>query len=208
MRQDVSMVTKFDGLKPEVRDRLEVAVMEIFSNSDFHKSTMRDVAKKAGISFSTIYNYFGSKEKLLFAFVDVYLGKLTDRIVDHLQGIEDLKEKMRKVLWVQLDYYERHPALGRILFMTVPMQTWVADETFAQKKMFDLFMDVLRQGQTNGMLNNQVPTGVLLDIIMGFVQRSFFMWVVRGQRYSLSADTNGKFEMIWRAIANPNARNG
>jgi len=202
------MVTKFDGLKPEVRDRLEVAVMEIFSNSDFHKSTMRDVAKKAGISFSTIYNYFGSKEKLLFAFVDVYLGKLTDRIVDHLQGIEDLKEKMRKVLWVQLDYYERHPALGRILFMTVPMQTWVADETFAQKKMFDLFMDVLRQGQTNGMLNNQVPTGVLLDIIMGFVQRSFFMWVVRGQRYSLSADTNGKFEMIWRAIANPNARNG
>lgn len=199
------MVTKFDGLKPEVRDRLEIAVMEIFSNSDFHKSTMRDVAQRAGISFSTIYNYFGSKEKLLFAFVDVYLGKLTDRIIDHLQGIEDLKEKMRKVLWVQLDYYERHPALGRILFMTVPMQTWIADETFVQKKMFDLFMDVLKQGQANGMLNNQVPTGVLLDLIMGFVQRSFFMWVFRGQRYSLSGDANSKFEMIWRGLSNPSA---
>mgnify|MGYP003590111154 CR=1 FL=1 len=200
------MGTKFDGLKPEVRDRLEIAVMEIFSNSDFHKSTMRDVAKKAGISFSTIYNYFGSKEKLLFAYVDVYLGKLTDRIIDHLQGIEDLKEKMRKVLWVQLDYYERHPALGRILFMTVPMQTWIADETFEQKKMFDLFMNVLRQGQSNGMLNNQVPTGVLLDLIMGFVQRSFFMWIVRRQRYSLAADSNSKFEMIWRALSNPSAQ--
>ena len=135
----------FNGLKPEVQARLEAAVMEIFSKSDFHKATMRDVAQKAGISFSTIYSSFGSKEKLVFAFVDISMGKLTDRIIDHLQGIQDLKEKLRKVLWLQLDYYERNDELGRIVFMTLPMKTWIADESFAQKKMFNLFMDVLNQ---------------------------------------------------------------
>ena len=44
-------------------------------------------------------------------------------------------EKMRKVLWLQLDYYERNPGLARIIFMTLPMNTWMADETFKQKKM-------------------------------------------------------------------------
>ena len=197
-------VTMIDKLNPQVLKRLEAPVMDIFSNSDFHKATMRDVAKRAGISFSTIYNYFGSKEKLLFTFVDISLGKLTNRIVDHLQGIEDLKEKIRKGFWLQLDYYERHPELGRILFMTVPMKTWMADETFEQCKMIGMLIDTLRQGQKENILNAKVRAGVLLDLMMGFVQRSFFMWVSRGQTYSLSAESNTMFEMVWRGISNPN----
>jgi len=195
--------TMFQELKPEIYARLETAVMEIFSNSDFHKASMRDVAKKAGVSFSTIYHHYGSKENLLFSFVDVWLGKLTDRIIDHLQGIEDLKEKMRKVLWVQLDYYERTPGLAKILFMTLPMKTWMADQTFQQKKMINLYLDVLRKGQQEKILNSNVRAGILLDFMLGFVQRAFFMWVSRGQKESLTAQANFMFEMVWRAISNP-----
>ncbi len=192
-------------LSPEAHRRLEAAVLEIFSNSDFHKANIRAVAKQAGVSFSTIYSYYGSKEGLLFAFVDIWLGELTDRITDHLQGIEDLKEKLRKVFWVQLDYYEKNPGLGRILFMTLPMKTWMADRTFAQKKMMNLFLDVLREGQKGGILNPTVRAGVLLDFILGLVQRSFFMWISRGQEESLGGQANTLFEMVWRAISNPDA---
>lgn len=208
MYQNRHSVTMLDGLKPDVQERLESAVLEIFSNSDFHKASIRDVAKKAGVSFSTIYNHFGSKERLVFAFVDIWMGKLTDRIVDHLQGIEDLKEKLRKVFWLQVDYYERHPGLGRILFMTLPMQTWMVDETFRQRKMIDLLVNVLRQGQKEGILRSDVRAGTLLDFIMGFVQRSFFMWILRGQKQSMAEQANTMFEMVWRGMVNPNYRNG
>ncbi len=57
----------FNQLNPDVNRRLEAAVLEIFSESDFHKASIRAIAKKAGISFSTIYKHFDSKEKLLFA---------------------------------------------------------------------------------------------------------------------------------------------
>ncbi len=190
-------------LRPEVKARLEKAVLEIFSESDFHKANIRDVAQRAGVSFTTIYRHYGSKERLLFAFVDVWLGELTERIIDHLQGIEDLKEKMRKVLWLQLDYYERHQGLGKIIFMTLPMQTWMADRTFRQKRMINLYLEVLRKGQTEGILNSDVRAGILLDFMLGTVQRSFVMWVSRGQRESLSGQTQVLFEMIWRAIATP-----
>jgi AcrR family transcriptional regulator len=193
-------VTMLPPLRPEVQARLEQAVLDIFSNSDFHKANIRDVAKRAGVSFSTIYKYYGSKERLVFAFVDVWLGKLTDRIVDHLQGIEDLKEKLRKVLWLQLDYYERNPHLGRILFLTLPMATWMSDETFKQKKMIHLYLDVLKKGQAQGILNPNVRAGVLLDLMLGLVQRSFFMWIQRGQRESLAAQANMLFELAWRGM--------
>lgn len=191
------------ALNPDVNRRLEKVVMDIFSKNDFHKANMRDIAKSAGISFSTIYNHFGSKERLLFAYVDVWLGKLTERIVDHLHGIEDLKEKLRKVFWLQLDYYERHEELGRILFMTVPLKTWMEDETFVQQKMVVVFLSVLRKGQEEGVLNSKVRAGVLLDVMLGLVQRFFFMWISRGKTESLSGQANVLFEIVWNAVSNP-----
>ncbi|MCB2148832.1 MAG: TetR/AcrR family transcriptional regulator [Deltaproteobacteria bacterium] len=193
----------FTPLKPEVYQRLEQAVLDIFSHSDFHKANIRDVANRAGVSFSTIYKHYGSKERLVFAFVDVWLGKLTERIYDHLQGIEDLKEKMRKVLWLQLDYYERNPGLARIIFMTLPMKTWMADETFKQKKMINLYLEVMRNGQKEGQLNPHVRAGVLLDFMLGTVQRAFTMWISRGQQGRLTDQASMLFEMVWRAISNP-----
>jgi AcrR family transcriptional regulator len=190
-------------LRPDVHARLEKAVLEIFSESDFHKANIRDVARKAGVSFTTIYKHYGSKERLVFSFVDIWLGKLTERITDHLQGIEDLKEKMRKVYWLQLDYYERHPGLGKILFMTLPMQTWMSDQTFRQKRMINLYLEVLKKGQAEGILNPQVRAGVLLDFMLGSVQRAFFMWVSRGQQQSLAGQSQVLFDMVWRAIARP-----
>ena len=198
-------ITKFTPLRPEVHQRLGEAVLDIFSHNDFHKANIRDVAKRAGVSFTTIYKHYGSKERLVFAFVDVWLGELTDRIFDHLQGIQDLKELMRKVLWLQLDYYERHPGLARIIFMTLPMKTWMADETFQQKKMINLYLEVMRNGQREGVLNNRVRAGVLLDFMLGTVQRAFVMWVQRGEEGRLTDQTNMLFEMVWRAITNPDA---
>ena len=177
--------------------------MEIFSQSDFHKANIRDVARRAGVSFTTIYKHYGSKERLLFSFVDIWLGKLTERIIDHLQGIEDLKEKMRKVYWLQLDYYERHEGLGKILFMTLPMQTWMSDQTFRQKRMINLYLEVLKRGQIEGILNPHVRAGVLLDFMLGSVQRAFFMWVSRGQKESLAGQSQVLFDMVWRAISRP-----
>jgi AcrR family transcriptional regulator len=193
----------FTPLRPEVHKRLEQAVLDIFSHSDFHKANIRDVANRAGVSFSTIYKHYGSKERLVFAFVDVWLGKLTDRIYDHLQGIEDLKEKMRKVLWLQLDYYERNQGFAKIIFMTLPMNTWMNDETFKQKKMINMYLEVMKNGQKEGQLNPHVRAGILLDFMLGTVQRAFTMWVCRGRQGKLTDQATTLFEMIWRAISNP-----
>lgn len=189
-------------LNPDIYRRLECAVLEVFSQSDFHKASIREIAKKADVSFTTIYKHYESKERLVFAFVDVWIGKLTDRIVDHIQGVEDLQEKLRKVFWLQLDYYERHEGLGRIVFMTLPMKTWMADETFEQRGMMTLLIKVLKQGQEEGIFNDKVEATILLDFLMGFVQRSFFMWIQRGKQDSLVERANPMFSMVWRGMLN------
>ena len=190
-------------LSPDVRRRLGEAVLEVFSKADFHRASVRAVAKKAGVSFSSIYKYYGSKEKLLFSFIDDWMKELAERVIDHLQGIQDIKEKLRKAFWVQLDFYERNPDIGRIIFLTVPWKTWMSDRTFKQKKMMGIYINVVREGQEIGYLNPNVRAGTLLDCMYGLVWRSFTMWVYRGQREGLASQANVLFEVIWRAISNP-----
>jgi len=189
-------------LKPETKERLEAAVLDIFSETDFHKAGIREVAKMAGVSFSSIYNYYGSKEKLLFSCVDTWLSELCERMVDHLKGIESLKEKLRKVFWLQLDFYEKNPKVGRILFLTIPYKEWMSDETFKQKRMINIFLDEIKRGQKDNILNSTVSPEVILDIIYGFIHRRFTMWVYRGQQNNLSDNSNLLFEIVWKGICN------
>lgn len=191
------------GRRKNYHERLGNTILEIFSQSDFHAVGIREIAKNAGVSFATIYKHYGNKEHLVFAFVDIWMGRLTDRIIDHLQGMADLKEKLRKIFWLQLEYYERHDDFAKIIFMTLPMKTWMSDESFEQRRMFNLLMDVLRQGQEEGILNPEIDTRILLDFMLGFVQRSFIMWVQRGQKESLADQTDTMFQMIWQGIITP-----
>jgi AcrR family transcriptional regulator len=202
VKEHKKRISSPDELTPEIRRRIEAAVLDIFSEVDFHRANMRAVAKKAGVSFSSIYKYYGGKEKLLFTCIDNCLSELNERMIDHLQGIENLKEKLRKVFWLQLDFYERNPNVGTILFLTIPYKKWMADKTFNQNKMINVFLDVARQGQKEEILKTDVRAGVLLDFMLGLVQRCFTMWIFRGQKESLSGNANVLFEMLWGAISN------
>ena len=99
-----------DIFEPNLHHRLQTAVLEVFSNADFHRASVRTLAKTAGVSFSTIYKNYRSKEELLFAFVGPMDGRVNRTHRGSSARLEDLKEKLRKVFWLQLDYYERNPA--------------------------------------------------------------------------------------------------
>ena len=87
-------------MRPDTLRRIEQAVLQLFSDQDFHAVSLLDVAQAAHVSLQTIYKYFGSKEALVYAMLDVMLGRLAERMLDHLQGIDDVRERLRKTCWV------------------------------------------------------------------------------------------------------------
>ncbi|HBE78060.1 MAG TPA: hypothetical protein DDW65_09825 [Firmicutes bacterium] len=57
-------------LKDEVREEIEKAAIEVFLEKGFERALMQNMAEKAKVSASNIYNYFESKEKLFAVIVD------------------------------------------------------------------------------------------------------------------------------------------
>lgn len=200
-RRSRAKVKKYPS--PSIKKRLEETVLEVFSEGDFHQADMRTIARNAEVSFETIYKYYGSKEQLLFSFVDEWLSSLTERIVEQVQSIEDTKEKIRTMFSIQLKFYEENPRVGIILYMTIPYKTWLTDKCFRQKKLIDFILGGLREGQENGSLNPNLPVSLMMDIIFGIVLRCFLMWIYRGKKTPLTDQTPVLFDMIWKAISNP-----
>jgi AcrR family transcriptional regulator len=67
----------------ETRKNLIVnAAMDLFSQKDFHKIGMRDIAKRAGISAAAIYRYYPSRD-------DVFV----EALIRHMKVVEALFEE-------------------------------------------------------------------------------------------------------------------
>ena len=181
--------------------RLEKAVLDLFSSRDFHEVSLQDVARSANVSLQTIYKYFGSKEALVYSMLDTMLGRLAERMIDHLQGIDDVRERLRKTCWVTLGYMDKHPAVMLLMFTAVPVSRHKNIDIYESPELMGAFLGVLKDGQARGVLNSQVSSKVLLDVFMGMVGRVVLMHIVRGEKRPLTDQFNELFHILWRAMS-------
>jgi len=135
--------------------------------------------------------------------VDEWLNELTEQTVRNLYGVEDTREKLKKIIWTQLDYYERNPEMARILYMTIPYTTWMSTDSFGQKRLADIVLGVMREGLREGLLNPNIKASLMLDVIYGIIRRCFIMWIYRGRKQSLVSQIDTIFEVIWGGVAQP-----
>lgn len=189
------------GMRPDTLARIEKAVLDLFSNRDFHEVSLIDVAKAANVSLQTIYKYFGSKEVLVYAMLDVMLGRLAERMLDHLQGIDDARERLRKTFWVTLDYMDKHPAVMMLLFTAVPVSRHKNIRIYESPELMGAFLGVFKDGQARGVLNNKVSSKILMDVFMGIIGRVVLMHIVRGEKRPLIDQFDELFHILWRAMS-------
>ena len=189
------------SMRADTLARIEKAVLQLFSERDFHEVSLAEVAKAAHVSLQTIYKYFGSKEVLVYAMLDVMLGRLAERMIDHLQGIDNVRERLRKTFWVTLDYMDRHPAVMLLLFTAVPVSKHRNIRIYESPELINAFLGVFRDGQDREVLNRRVSSKVLLDVYMGIVGRVTLMHIVRREKRSLVDQFDELFDILWRAMS-------
>jgi AcrR family transcriptional regulator len=195
-RRDILRGTRADTL-----NRIEKAVLELFSTRDFHEVSLQEVARSANVSLQTIYKYFGSKEVLVYAMLDVMLVRLADRMIDHLQGIDDARERLRKTCWVLMDYMDKHPAVMMLLVTAIPASRHRNIRIYESPELMGAFLGVLKDGQARGVLNNRVSSKVLLDVFMGILGRVGLMHIVRADKQPITGQFDELFHILWRAMS-------
>jgi AcrR family transcriptional regulator len=183
--------------------RLGPVVLHTFSIEDFHRVDMRSIARDAGMSFSTIYRHFRDKEALLFWFISHWLKELYPEAVAVLDTQESALVKLQNYLRMHLEFYEINPEVGRIIFMTVPLERWMRDDTYRASGPVRRVLQVIAEGQAAGDLRNDVPRMLVFDAWSGVFNRAFLMWEYRSRSYSLTGQWTSLCKILVGGIAPP-----
>lgn len=190
------------AMRPATLEKIEKAVRQLFAGSDASDITMIQIAKAANVSLQTLYKYFGDKQTVLYTIMDLVLGRLAVRMIDHLQGIDSVEDRLRKTLWVCLDFVDTHPDAVMVL-SKVSVARFHSIAIYNDKELINAFLSVLEDGQKRGVLVDTVPLHILFDVFMGFINRLGIMHTIRKTDVPLNANFDALFDMLWRSISKP-----
>ncbi|NRD70433.1 TetR/AcrR family transcriptional regulator [Psychrobacter okhotskensis] len=195
-------VAPLSEMRSATLDKIEKAVRQLFAGNDANDITMIQIANTANVSLQTLYKYFGDKQTVLYTIMDIVLGRLAARMMDHLQGIDSVEDRLRKTLWVCLDFVDTQPDAVMVL-SKVSIARFHNIAIYKNKELIDAFLSVLQDGQKRGVLVDTVPLYILFDVFMGFISRLGIMHTVRQANVPLNDNFDALFNILWRSMSKP-----
>jgi AcrR family transcriptional regulator len=171
-----------DARTPELLE----AALHVFAESGYRKTSLDDVARRAGVTKGTIYHYFDTKEALLLAVVEHYQALAFGRIEETLQNRAlSETERLRQIITRTFA-----PAPGgsrplltlliRAIATEVPRvhERWLRN---GPVRLGTLIARVIATGQRRGEFNRQVDAEIAArGLVAGLLLQ--LMWKQHGKK--------------------------
>ncbi|WP_053361092.1 TetR/AcrR family transcriptional regulator [Bacillus sp. FJAT-27251] len=105
-KREVEASVKDERLVVKRRDQMIKGAVTLFKQKGFHRTTTREIARAAGFSIGTLYEYIRKKEDILYLVVD----RMYDQIRERLQKDLDTNQGTVEALKLSIAYYFREMA--------------------------------------------------------------------------------------------------
>jgi TetR/AcrR family transcriptional regulator, cholesterol catabolism regulator len=155
MKQEVQASVKDERLVTKRRDQMIIGAVSLFKEKGFHRTTTREIARAAGFSIGTLYEYIRKKEDILYLVVD----RMYDQIREQLQKDLDSNQGTVASLKLSIAFYFRQMAKMQdeilVMYQEVKSLTKEALPYVLNKEMamVGMFEDVIQSCVDKGELD-------------------------------------------------------
>ena len=158
------------------RPRLVQAATEVFAEKGYASTRVADIAERAGIGKGTVYEYFTSKEELLFAVFESINMDISTRMDAALAAGGSTEEQLHKLLRLGAEVISEQVDLQPVIldfwaasrgkdFEEKYRRAVVASYTFFR----NLISDFIRDGQNRGEFTTSVDAEALAITVVATV---------------------------------------
>jgi AcrR family transcriptional regulator len=153
------------GLTTEARI-LEVA-SRLFYERGYEATTTRDLAKEVGIKESSLYNHFADKQEILVRLCLTSQRDFLDGAVLSLEGVEDVRERLRTLVLWQVTAEAQHPYKARVVDAQLHALNPVSRRKVIKLRdaYDDLLTSILIEGNEEGYWRTHDPRVICMGII-------------------------------------------
>ncbi len=160
------------GGRPQLHRRraqiLEKAA-QLFRVKGYEATSMSDIADEVGITKAGLYYFVESKEHLLYLITDYGLDLLDETVVKPLEGVQDPKELLEKLIQLHVHMLLNRPREVTIILHERTALTGVYREKIQQRKKqyIDYVRRALLQLQKRGDARKDVDVTAATFFLLG-----------------------------------------
>jgi len=172
-----------DKHRPKTRkDRIMDAALRIFAEKGFQNATITEISKEAGVSEATVYEYFGTKEDLLFSIPEKISNDTYEesaKVIPYIKGVE---EKIRAILLFYVQLYQSNPNYSALVLLQL-----MSNKRFRQtpahaaiRKSSHGLLDCIKEGIAGGTFRKDFSPYLIRSLFMGAIEHMFIHWHMQG----------------------------
>ncbi|HEY90316.1 MAG TPA: TetR/AcrR family transcriptional regulator, partial [Dehalococcoidia bacterium] len=152
----------FEKRKEEKKNGIRRAALDLFRNYGIKKITVSDVAKKAGVSPVTIYNYFGSKQGLIRDVVKWLLETIVSEYQTIIYSDRPYLKRWEQMLFQKGEI--RHAYHGELLQTILSADPEIKQFVDAEMtgRIARLWIDLIDEGKREGFIRTEMTPEIIL----------------------------------------------
>jgi TetR/AcrR family fatty acid metabolism transcriptional regulator len=183
------------------RERIIAAAATLFGEKGYHNTTTAEIAESAGVAAGTIYIYFSSKEELLVAVFEEFLGAHMDRLREGVAREPTPEAKLRCLLRLGLELMEQNPDSARIFLSQLRQSTSMIKMVVkrSSRAYKDIIEGVLEEGMRAGFCR-QMNVRAAASMFFGAYQSLVLDWVAEDCSYRLSDQTDELCDFVLKGV--------
>ncbi|HUH64914.1 MAG TPA: TetR/AcrR family transcriptional regulator [Syntrophales bacterium] len=188
--------------------RIAEALKSLLEQKDFNAITTAQISRKSGVNEALIYKYFGDKRGLLHQVLRDYLDEYLGVMESELKGIKGTFNKLKKIIWSQMNLYGSKRVVAKILLLEVRNYPgYYESETYNQVRRYSrIVKKTLEEGVNSGELRDDIPVASMRQILLGGVEHMCLPKIIFGHPFSPEQFTKEVCAVIFEGIANPRLR--
>ena len=178
------------------------SALKIFGEKGFEAATISAISKEAKISDVTIYEYFESKEDVIFSIAELYTRREMERMRAVEPYIHGSREKMRLIIQGFLEFYETYPLYTSVALLSLKgNRNFLKSPAYATIREATRFIvDAFDQGVEEGVFRNDIDGYLVRNLVLGFIEHLASQWLLLGRPERISEYRDTIFDMVMRAI--------
>lgn len=186
-------------------EKLLSAAIDLMSKNGYHRTTVADVVKAAGVAQGTFYLYFDSKKALFMKLMHRFSSLLENALVDVdlsfevINTTEDLGLQIRSAIRNVLLVYQDNAVLARIFLR----EAMGLEPDFAElwdsiiERMAALGALIMERAIERGLLPAQ-NSQIVAHCVVGMIERVAYYWLFQENEFELDevVDALARFELF------------
>jgi AcrR family transcriptional regulator len=173
-------ISRRERRKLQMRERLLAASMELFAEHGCDATSVEQICARADLARKTFYNYFPSKEHLMYVLSEQLIFDESRRQLEATRRRSDSTiEQLRLYLQCTADHLRKFEALERELIRQTIKAFAHDDERAAQRypDLRNMFCALIVEGQARGEVRTDFSAEILAQIISSAIDAVTVSWV-------------------------------